>query len=253
MKTHLKSHAGERPHTCDICNKTFTLKGHLVTHYKIHFPEKTFSCHKCDRCFRVPSSLKRHLLVHDEVGSSISPQNVGVKVEDKLNATDASPLCIDSLSLSLSTHSKQADSINDDNFSNVSGNISVCKNHSDFSLLNSALPVFKKELQPCVDNEAEYPNIVDNKINSPCKKCCIDGQKISLLLSNYSNAPKIYGQCILNKSDLDNRCISGEETDATLSFKTKDGYHADEEQVTECSSSELVCLLFESPDFIQQF
>lgn len=244
LKTHLKSHAGERPHTCDICNKTFTLKGHLVTHYKIHFPEKTFSCHKCDRCFRVPSSLKRHLLVHDEMGSPASPQDTSIKIEEKLNTSDAS-LCIDSLSLSFSSHSKQGDSANVHNFSDFPGtNISVCKNQSDFTLLNSSLTVFKKESQPCEDG-AEYPNITDSKINSTCRKSCTDGQKISVLLSNRSNAPKIYGHCILNASDLSNGCITGQETDATPLFKTKgdffmDGYRADEEQVVEFSSPESV-------------
>ena len=60
MLTHTKVKA----HECDICKKTFSLKGNLVRHFRIHLGEKPFGCAKCERWFTASSGRDQHLQHH---------------------------------------------------------------------------------------------------------------------------------------------------------------------------------------------
>ncbi|XP_078502578.1 uncharacterized protein LOC144758843 [Lissotriton helveticus] len=58
--THEKTHKGERPFHCNICEKSFTKKGHLLQHQSVHTGERPYHCTVCSK----PFSQKAHLVLH---------------------------------------------------------------------------------------------------------------------------------------------------------------------------------------------
>lgn len=60
----MRTHTRERPHTCTICNKTFSRVFLLQFHMRTHTGEKPFSCTYCDKTFRQATDLRSHLTIH---------------------------------------------------------------------------------------------------------------------------------------------------------------------------------------------
>ncbi|XP_037549173.1 zinc finger protein 184-like isoform X2 [Nematolebias whitei] len=64
LKIHMIRHTGQKPFSCDLCKHRFSEKGNLKKHMITHTGQKPFSCDLCKHRFSEKGSLKKHMRIH---------------------------------------------------------------------------------------------------------------------------------------------------------------------------------------------
>lgn len=59
-----RTHSGEKPYQCDVCKRSFAVKGTLKKHIRTHTGERPYKCKICGQSFAQNGTLTTHLKVH---------------------------------------------------------------------------------------------------------------------------------------------------------------------------------------------
>lgn len=64
LKSHERSHTGEKPFSCSFCGRKFARSDELSRHQRTHTGEKNFHCPSCDHSFTRSDHLAKHMKRH---------------------------------------------------------------------------------------------------------------------------------------------------------------------------------------------